>query len=78
MKQLKKLALASAVAALSLGGSAMAEDVIRFATWDSDESLAIQQEIAKRFEAANPGVKVQVEPYADGYDKKTHRGIWCR
>ncbi|MGJ8527909.1 ABC transporter substrate-binding protein [Maritalea sp.] len=70
MKNLKKLALASAVAALTIGGSALAEDVLRFATWDSDESLAIQQEIAKRFEAANPGVKVQVEPYADGYDQK--------
>ena len=43
---------------------------LRFATWDSDESLAIQQAIAKKFEEKHPGVKVQVEPYADGYDQK--------
>ncbi|WP_417583312.1 ABC transporter substrate-binding protein [Pelagibacterium sp.] len=49
---------------------AMGQDVIRFATWDSDNNLAIQQEIAQLFEAQNPGVTVQVEPYADGYDQK--------
>ncbi|KQV44502.1 MULTISPECIES: sugar ABC transporter substrate-binding protein [unclassified Rhizobium] len=58
--------------AFALAGSATAraEDVLRFATWDSDESLAIQQAIAKKFEEKHPGVKVQVEPYADGYDQK--------
>jgi multiple sugar transport system substrate-binding protein len=70
MKNLKKLALASAVAALTIGGTAVAEDVIRFATWNGEENLEIQYEIAKLFEAENPGVKVQVESYADGYDKK--------
>ncbi len=43
---------------------------LRFATWDTGEALKIQQEIAKKFEAKNPGVKVQVEAYGDGFDQK--------
>lgn len=70
MKQLKRIAAASLVAFAASAHGAAAEETLRFATWDSDESLAIQQAIAKRFEELNPGVKVQVEPYADGYDKK--------
>lgn len=64
--------IAGALVAFALAGSATAraEETIRFATWDSDESLAIQQAIARKFEEKHPGVKVQVEPYADGYDQK--------
>jgi len=46
------------------------EKVLRFATWDTGESLKYQQDIAKKFEKANPGVKVQVEAYADGFEDK--------
>lgn len=46
------------------------EKVLRFATWDTGESLKYQQDIAKKFENANPGVKVQVEAYADGFEDK--------
>ena len=54
-----------------MAGIAQAEDkVLRFATWDSDESLAIEEAIAKKFEEANPGVKVQVEAYGDNFDQK--------
>lgn len=63
--------IATAMAAALLTTSALAQDkVLRFATWDSDESLAIQESIARMFEAANPGVTVQVEAYGDGYDEK--------
>lgn len=48
---------------------------IRFATWDTGEALKIQQEIAKKFEAAHPGIKVQVEPYGDGFDQKLAAGF---
>lgn len=59
------------LAATFWAGWAQAEDkVLRFATWDSDESLAIEEAIAKKFEEAHPGVKVQVEPYGDGFDQK--------
>ena len=44
--------------------------VLRFATWDTGESLKIQQDIAKEFEKENKDVKVQVEAYADGFDQK--------
>ncbi|MFA4132852.1 MULTISPECIES: sugar ABC transporter substrate-binding protein [unclassified Brevibacillus] len=43
---------------------------LRFATWDTGESLKYEQEIAKLFEQKNPHVKVQVESYAEGYDDK--------
>lgn len=43
---------------------------LRFATWDTDELLKIEQAIAKEFEKKNPGVKVQVEAYGDGFDQK--------
>ncbi|MEH7107430.1 ABC transporter substrate-binding protein [Bacillus sp. JJ1764] len=43
---------------------------LRFATWDTGEALKIQQQIAKKFEEKNRGVKVQVEPYGDGFDQK--------
>lgn len=64
--------IAGSLVAFMLAGSATAraEETLRFATWDSDESLAIQQAIAKKFEEKHPGVKVQVEPYGDGYDQK--------
>lgn len=44
--------------------------ILRFATWDSGETLKIQQDIAKEFEKDNPDVKVQVEAYGDGFDQK--------
>lgn len=46
------------------------EKVLRFATWDAGKNLKIQQQIAKKFEEKNPGVKVQVEAYGDGFDQK--------
>ena len=64
--------IVGSLVAFVLAGSATAraEETLRFATWDSDESLAIQQAIAKKFEETHPGVTVQVEPYGDGYDQK--------
>ena len=62
--------LAALAASVAFAGAALAEDqVIRFATWSQD-NLAIQEAIARKFEEANPGVKVQVESYGDGYDTK--------
>lgn len=54
----------------------VAQDVtIRFATWDSGTALEYQKQIAAAFEAANPGVKVQVEAYSDGFDEKMAAGF---
>lgn len=52
------------------GGEAGEQKLLRFATWDTGDSLKVQEDIAKAFEKAHPGVKVQVEPYADGFDQK--------
>ncbi|GIP22805.1 sugar ABC transporter substrate-binding protein [Paenibacillus sp. J22TS3] len=49
--------------------------MLRFATWDTGDALKIEQDIAKKFEAAHPGTKVQVEAYADGFDQKLAAGF---
>ncbi|MDQ0198704.1 ABC transporter substrate-binding protein [Neobacillus ginsengisoli] len=51
-------------------GGSNGKTILRFATWDSGETLKIQQMIAKKFEEKNPNVKVQVEAYGDGFDQK--------
>ncbi|MFO1176070.1 MAG: sugar ABC transporter substrate-binding protein [Paracoccaceae bacterium] len=71
MKTMTRTLAPAILAAIFAAGWASAEDkVLRFATWDSDENLAIEQAIAKKFEEAHPGVKVQVEAYGDGFDQK--------
>ncbi|TYP74129.1 ABC transporter substrate-binding protein [Paenibacillus methanolicus] len=58
------------------GGNRSAETkTLRFATWDTGDALKIEQDIAKKFEAAHPGTKVQVEAYADGFDQKMAAGF---
>lgn len=70
MKITRRALLAATI--LALPGASFAEDqVLRFATWNTDpESIAINQAIATKFEEANPGVKVQIELYGDGFDDK--------
>lgn len=74
MKITRRVLLAATI--LALPGTAFAEDqILRFATWNTDpESIAINQAIATKFEEANPGVKVQIELYGDGFDDKLDRG----
>lgn len=57
------------------GDSSAKTTTLRFATWDSGDTLKIEQEIAKKFEEKNPGIKVQVEAYADGFDQKLAAGF---
>ncbi|OXS61937.1 sugar ABC transporter substrate-binding protein [Cohnella sp. CIP 111063] len=59
----------------SSGGSSGGTKTVRFATWDTGDALKIQQDIAKKFEESNPGTKVQVEAYADGFDQKLAAGF---
>lgn len=61
-----------------LGCAKEEENVIRFATWDSEDTLEVQKAIAKRFEELNPGVTVQVEGYGDGYDQKIAAGFGAK
>ncbi|SMF89937.1 multiple sugar transport system substrate-binding protein [Paenibacillus uliginis N3/975] len=57
------------------GDSPAKTTTLRFATWDSGDTLKIEQEIARKFEEKNPGIKVQVEAYADGFDQKLAAGF---
>ncbi|KKO54089.1 ABC transporter substrate-binding protein [Paenibacillus sp. DMB20] len=57
------------------GDSAAQTTTLRFATWDTGDTLKIEQEIAKKFEEKHPGTKVQVEAYADGFDQKLAAGF---
>lgn len=67
----RRLITALLASSMMFGASfANAEQVLRFATWDADAALGIQKAIAAKFEAAHPGVKVQVEAYGEGYDQK--------
>ncbi len=58
------------IAALLLAPLAQAQQLLRFATWDSSENLAIQRRIAAAFEARHPGVTVQLEAYGSGFNQK--------
>lgn len=77
---MKKLCLLLVlVIAFGLMGCAKDEtQVLRFATWDSEDTLEVQKQIAKRFEELNPGIKVQVEGYGDGYDQKIAAGFGAK
>ena len=72
MKTTSRALLSATLLALALPGASFAQDkVLRFATWNTDPaSIAINQAIATKFEEANPGVKVQIELYGDGFDDK--------
>ncbi len=69
MRYLPKFLLLSSLCVLPFQSFAE-QTTIRFASWDDTEALKIQQEIAQKFEALHPEIKVQIEPYADGYDQK--------
>ncbi|MFU1797020.1 ABC transporter substrate-binding protein [Paenibacillus azoreducens] len=59
----------------SQGDGGSSQKTLRFATWDTGDTLKIEQDIAKKFEAEHPGTKVQVEAYADGFDQKLAAGF---
>jgi ABC-type glycerol-3-phosphate transport system substrate-binding protein len=69
MKMTKKLLVATALATIS--GQAFAQDTITLKFWDNQQTESglsqYQQEAVKRFEAENPGIKVEVTtiPYPE-------------
>ncbi|MBL8967818.1 MAG: sugar ABC transporter substrate-binding protein [Spirochaetaceae bacterium] len=76
-KSARALVLGALVLSLLAGcGGKKAEKVqIRFATWDSEETLTLQQAIVDKFKAANPDVDVVLEGYGDDFDTKIAAGI---
>lgn len=61
--------------AANQGGQKEEKTTIRFATWDTEDTLDVQKKIVEKFEAANPGIKVQLEAYGDNFDTKIAAGF---
>lgn len=83
MKKVVSLVLSCAVAASIFTGCGQkasdkkdnAKTTIRFATWDTEDKLEIQQQLVQKFEQANPDIKVELEAYGDNFDAKIAAGF---
>lgn len=51
---------------------------IRFATWDSEENLTLQQQLIDTFNESHPNVKVNLEAYGSEYDTKIAAGMGAK
>lgn len=60
------------------GSSSGDGKTIRFATWDSEESLALQQEIVDKFNSSHDDINVVLEAYGDEYDTKIAAGMGAK
>lgn len=59
-------------------GKSSGTATIRFATWDSDETLTLQQQMVDKFNKENPDIKVVLEGYGSDYDTKIAAGIGAK
>jgi multiple sugar transport system substrate-binding protein len=82
MKKVMSLVLASILATSIFTGCSKptaskkdSQTTIRFATWDTEDTLDVQKKIVQKFEDANPGIKVQLEAYGDNFDTKVAAGF---
>lgn len=51
---------------------------IRFATWDSEENLTLQQGLVDKFNEAHPDIQVSLEAYGSEYDTKIAAGMGAK
>lgn len=51
---------------------------LRFSSWDSDESLTMQQELVDKFNKQNKEIEVTLEAYGSDYDTKIAAGIGAK
>lgn len=51
---------------------------LRFSSWDSDESLDLQQALVDKFNEKNPDIQVTLEAYGSDYDTKIAAGIGAK
>jgi multiple sugar transport system substrate-binding protein len=51
---------------------------IRFATWDAEETLDLQQKMVDEFNAKNENIEVVLEGYGDEYDTKIAAGMGAK
>ncbi len=51
---------------------------IRFATWDSESNLALQQKIIDEFNSSQSNIQVTLEAYGDDFDTKISAGMGAK
>lgn len=84
--RLKSILLIILCAAVILSGCGTKETAgskgekvtIRFATWDSEETLQLQQKLVDGFNAKNDKIKVVLEAYGEDYDTKIAAGMGAK
>lgn len=54
------------------------KQTIRFATWDSEDNLTLQQELIDKFNEQHPDIQVNLEAYGSDYDTKITAGMGAK
>ncbi|WMT39565.1 sugar ABC transporter substrate-binding protein [Paenibacillus sp. D2_2] len=54
------------------------KQTIRFATWDSEDNLTLQQELIDKFNEKHPDIQVNLEAYGSDYDTKITAGMGAK
>lgn len=64
----------------SSDGSSTSDDKVRlrFSSWDSEESLTLQQKLVDKFNEDHPDIEVTLEAYGSDYDTKISAGIGAK
>ena len=69
------LAACSSNDAETTGSENVDKTVVRFSTWDNEESLTFQQELVDEFNASQDEIEVKLEAYGNEYDTKITAGM---
>lgn len=54
------------------------KQTVRFATWDSEDNLTLQQELIDKFNEQHPDIQVNLEAYGSDYDTKITAGMGAK
>ncbi|MBS4202375.1 sugar ABC transporter substrate-binding protein [Bacillus sp. FJAT-49732] len=54
------------------------KEVVRFATWDSEDSLELQKQLVEKFNSEHDNIKVVLEAYGSDYDTKIAAGMGAK
>ncbi|WP_195574711.1 ABC transporter substrate-binding protein [Paenibacillus sp. 1001270B_150601_E10] len=59
----------------SQDGKQAGKATLRFATWDSEENLTLQQQLVDKFNETHPDIAISLEAYGSEYDTKIAAGM---
>ncbi|TCZ75395.1 sugar ABC transporter substrate-binding protein [Paenibacillus albiflavus] len=59
-------------------GKEASKVTLRFATWDSEENLTLQQQIIDKFNESHPNITISLEAYGSEYDTKIAAGMGAK